>query len=358
MNAHSPVWGNVNIFYANTDNLGMKKRYAFLLSSIVLVALLNGFSADKTNFPAPVKEPAVAVYLNISSSGIYEGEDSTERACEEIAEAVENICRMRNVQIATDSGKYKTICFDLLKESMINGFLHLEELYFYYKNSEEYALIGNGEFNLDMMADKIKGETLCDDDGNVIGLSSVINADSNSSSKAESRLFLQANGTRIVLCPENIAGNIMNSIESEQNLLGEAFTTFGKMIKVRPAIGAEINVEKLVNKVDKSVDLPESVAATNLVRLLVGAKQNKLQINIPKADERSNMKKQLFSQTEALNAIFDNKTDYKLSEGKTSLFIETKADKEQMQTICRKAMAFMLHFFVKNTPSDQKQKEL
>ena len=65
------------------------------------------------------------------------------------------------------------------------------------------------------------------------------------------------------------------------------------------------------------------------------------------------MKKELQKQTLFLNSLFDNKTNYKLAEGKTSIFIETPADEEQIQAISRKAMAFMLHFFVKNISSNQ-----
>ena len=43
------------------------------------------------------------------------------------------------------------------------------------------------------------------------------------------------------------------------------------------------------------------------------------------------LRKELEKQTDALNSIFENKTDYRLKEGKTSLFIESKTDEEQVQ---------------------------
>ena len=57
----------------------MKKRYIYVLLIFAVITLLSGFTSEN-DFPAPIKEPAAAVYINLSSSGIYNEENQS--ACE------------------------------------------------------------------------------------------------------------------------------------------------------------------------------------------------------------------------------------------------------------------------------------
>ena len=121
------------------------------------------------------------------------------------------------------------------------------------------------------------------------------------------------------------------------------------MVQYKPAISAEINIEKLIKEQTVN-NVPKSLSATKLVRLFIAPHQNKMQFSIPDEQEREEIKKELQNQTVNINSIFENKTDYKLKEGKTSIFLESKANDEQVKSISRKTMAFILHFFVKNIP--------
>lgn len=330
----------------------MKLRYAYTLPALAALLILSGFSSEGTYFPAPIKEPVAAVYLNVSSTGIYDESSESEKACTEITDTVNNICNLRSISNNSEpTQKYKELSLNFLQNSIISGFLKIEELFFYYKNQDEYALIANGSFNLDDIAAKTKAVAIYNENNEIIKISSAINTEAETTTKQ--RLFMQAVNDTIIICPENNAGNIIESIENNQNLLGEKFKTFEQMVKFRPAIGAEINLEEVTSNKSQKSSLPQNLAATNVIRLLVATRQNKLQINIPKEEDRQKLKEELAQQIDNLNAMFDNKTDYKLTEGKTSLFFEAKANKEQMQSVSRKAMAFMLHFFVKNIPSDQ-----
>ena len=163
---------------------------------------------------------------------------------------------------------------------------------------------------------------------------------------------LEANNNILVISPEGSDTDIFNQIKENQNLLGDKFKTFEQMLQHNPAISAEIDIEQLL-KNQNSQNVPKPVSATRLIRLFVAERQNKLQISVPEDNIREEMKKELQNQTMFLNSLFDNKTDYKLAEGKTSIFMETPTDEEQIQEISRKTMAFMLHFFVKNISSNQ-----
>ena len=331
----------------------MDKKKAYTLSALAAATILSGFTSEGT-FPAPVEKPAAAVYVNVSSSGIFNDAEESQEACEEIANTVENLCIKRNTaQTDSDTSEnYKNLSIKFLQDSIIKGFLKIEEFYFYYKNAEEYALIANGDFNMDTIATKTGANMVFDSDNRLSKVSVAINTSSVNSQK----MFLQANSHILIISPEKIADEIMASIEENQNKLGEDFKTFSQMLRLKPAISAEINLEKLLENY-KEGSLPKSVAATRLIRFLVATRQNKLQISIPEEEDRLRLKEELLKQTDALNAIFDNKTDYKLADGKTSIFMETAPNKEQVQAISRKAMAFMLHFFIKNIPSSDQQKK-
>lgn len=321
----------------------MKTRYAYILVTLSAVVLfLSGFTSEK-DFPAPVKEPAAAIYINLSSSGIFDEESNS--ACEEIAKNVANICKLRNANVSEN--EYKNLTLSFLKESIVSGYLKIHEIYFYYKNAEEYALIAKGEFDLFTIAEKSKAEMVFDQNEKLIKITTSI-----SSNNENEKMLLQANNNTLVICPEKTLPDIVSNLENNKNLLGEKFKTFGQMLKHNPAISAEIDIQRVFK--DMGIEnLPKSVTATDLVRLFIAAKQNKIQISVPEDEDREELKKELEKQTPVLNNIFDNKTDYKLREGKSSLFIETKTDEEQVQSISQKATAFMLHFFVKNISSDQ-----
>ena len=326
----------------------MKIRYTYILLTIAVVIMLSGFSSETNSFPAPIKEPAAAVYVNLMHSGIFD--EQNQKACEEIANNVAKICKLRaNESSSTLTTKeYRDITLNVLKNSIISGFLQIHEIYFYYKNQNEFALIAKGEFDTLTIVEKLKAEMIFDEEDRLIKLTTTISPDKGTSEK----LLLEANNNLLVISPERSDLNIFNILKKDINLLGDKFKTFEQMLTYNPAISAEINIEQLL-KNQNSNNIPKSVTATRLLRLFVAPQQNKLQISIPEENQRKEIKKELQNQTLLLNSLFDNKTDYKLAEGKTSLFFESKSDEEQIQAISRKTMAFMLHFFVKNISSNQ-----
>ena len=328
----------------SADKSSMNKRYAYILATLVIITLLSGFTSE-SNFPAPVKEPAAAIYLNISSSGMFDEENQA--ACEEIANNVANICKLRDMSVNSSETEtdYKSITLNFLKESILSGFLKIQEIYFYFKNTNEFALIAKGDFDLFAIAEKSKAEMVFDDNEKLVKIMTSLNSNNE-------KMLLQVNNDTLIICPKDSISEINKNLENNENLLGDGFKTFEKMLSYNPAISAEINLQQLLKDLE-NVNLPKELAVTDLVRLFIAPVQNKIQINVPEDSDRKELKKELEKQTSVLNSIFENKTDYKLKEGNTSLFIESKTDEEQVQSISRKATAFMLHFFVKNISSDQ-----
>ena len=334
-------------FSADSYYMKTKIRYTYIFTILAAVILLSGFSSEKDTFPAPIKEPAAAVYVNLLPSGIFEEEN--QKACEEIANNVAQICKLRNSGNADSltTKEYRDATIKFLKNSIVNGFLKIHEIYFYYKNPNEYALIAIGDFDTLKIVEKSKAEMIFDKEDRLVKITTTINTGNN-----KEKMLLEANNNILVISPERSDLNVFNNLKENRNLLGDKFKTFEQMLKNDPAISAEINIEQLL-KNQNSENVPKPVSATRLLRLFVAEKQNKVQLSIPEENEREELKKELQKQTMLLNSIFDNKTNYKLAEGKTSIFIETPTDEEQIQAISRKTMAFMLHFFVKNISSNQ-----
>ncbi len=327
----------------------MKIRYSYIIPTLAIITLLSGFTAE-TNFPAPVKEPAAAIYMNVSSSGIFD--ENSQKACEEIANNVVYICKLRNNQNFSyeELDHYKDVSLSILKDSIINGFLKIYEIYFYYKDTEEYALIAKGEFDIFAISEKSKAEMIFDKNEKLVKIITKINLNNNADNNQ--KMILQANNDYLIICPENKIAEIENNLENNTNVLGNRFKTFEQMIQHNPAISAEIDLDQLLKDIT-NINIPKPLTATKLIRLFIAPEQNKFQISIPEEKDRLEIKSELEKQTSTLNSVFDNKTDYKLADGKTSIFIQTDSNEEQVQSISRKAMAFMLHFFVKNKSSDQ-----
>ena len=108
----------------------MKLRYAYTLPALAALLILSGFSSEGTYFPAPIKEPVAAVYLNVSSTGIYDESTESEKACTEITDAVNNICNLRSISNNSEpTQKYKELSLNFLQNSIISGFLKIEELF-------------------------------------------------------------------------------------------------------------------------------------------------------------------------------------------------------------------------------------
>ena len=186
-----------------------------------------------------------------------------------------------------------------------------------------------------------------DEEERLVKISTSIN-----SNAEKEKILLQATRDTLIISPEKAISEITKNIENNTNLLGTKFNTFKKMIKNHPAISAEMDLQEIF-KGNDAQKLPKSVTATDIIRLFISPKQNKIQMNIPEEEDREEIKTEIENNTSILNSFFDNKTDYRIREGVTSIFIESEPDEEQVLTISQKATAFMLHFFVKNISSSQ-----
>ncbi|MDD3147377.1 MAG: hypothetical protein PHD82_08755, partial [Candidatus Riflebacteria bacterium] len=137
-----------NLFMKNT---GMASLMALIAISILL--LLPGYKKpdDHLYFPAPVAQPAMALYLNFSASGLYDQSHAAAEAFNEITSHIENICAARNISDVTPLPDRATI-EALINERILSGELKVHEVFFYFRDQENFAMILRGEFSVERIS--------------------------------------------------------------------------------------------------------------------------------------------------------------------------------------------------------------
>ncbi|MBU1107710.1 MAG: hypothetical protein KKB51_13645 [Candidatus Riflebacteria bacterium] len=303
------------------------------------IVLLSGFNTPQAEyFPAPLAQPAVCLYLNLSASGLYDRDEVATNASQEIVSYIENLCIARGAA-KTESHHIRTAAENLLNDRLLSGQFKVYELFFYFTDQANFALIMRGEFARQRLTE-------------IIGSDKVVNGDNTSSAQFRSpvlpqeMLHLQISHDEIVICPENISGNIMTLLESRHNQLGKEFDAFSKMYKARPAIAGEINLTALQpNFADMNV--PGWFKSLRYTRLIMGSRMNKMQLFVPEAEERLQLLRQVESVVGNLREYAGNLVDFSSAINGNSIFIEAPAGQEIERLISSRSIAFLMHFFVR-----------
>ncbi|MDD3146019.1 MAG: hypothetical protein PHD82_01845, partial [Candidatus Riflebacteria bacterium] len=160
-----------------------------------------------------------------------------------------------------------------------------------------------------------------------------------------SRLHLELKNDMLIICPENIAGNVVNHLDNQTKLLGEEFAAFDKMVRNRPSLAAEISFEAL-NKVTKA-HLPVWMKPVKHLRLIAARSMSKLQMFVPDSEQRNSLLQLISKEGERLGEPIglDSRPG---SECKgNSIFIEAPAGIDLEKTVSRRTAAFFLHFFAR-----------
>lgn len=302
--------------------------------------LLPGFKRQTgdDHFPAPIEKPAVAVYANLSVSGLYDQNEDARMASKYIADGVEQLCLSRGAS-AGDRGKIRTISENFINDRIISGLFKVYEIFFYFRDLQNFALILHGEFTTSKIASLIGQDKVVKDGENI---STVFNFPY----IADTRLHFNCQSDQLVICPENTAGNIFTHINSRTNLLGPEHSAFARMVKVRPAIAAEISLESLQKN---NAGLPFSSWKTPLrhLRLIAATRMAKLQLFVPDSTLREEFALKVEEKFVRTRDFPGNLATFTTEINGGSIFIETPGNKTLERTISSYSAAFLLHFFVK-----------
>lgn len=326
-----------------SDNRGMKNTrtptfMAFLALSLLL--LLPGYKGQIDNdfFPAPVANPVIACYANFAPSGLYDHGQNSVAAIHEIIGAIENICLVRGSG-PDEVAKIRTSAESLVNDRIIDGHFKVYEAYFYFRDGQNFALILNGDFALDKIAALIGEPRINMGSGKITSTIKSITTGKN-------RLHLEIKPDQMTICPENIAGNIMDSINNKTSLLGNEFNAFAKMVKTRPALAAELAFDEFTREAGAGM-VPDWLTPLKHLRMLAAGRMTKMQMFVPENDSRQMLAKTLSESMPAINSATGDIASLSLTIKGNSIFVEAPPETNLERSISSRTAAFILHFFVR-----------
>jgi len=319
----------------------MKDSRLATISVIVIFTaafMLSGFSQPVPEyFPAPLADPVLAFYSNFTASGLYDGGESSLNAAQEIISQIESLCISRGAD-KTSGSLIRSSAENLLNDRILNGHIKAYELFIYFSSRQNFAVIVRGEFDRHKFAAAIGAEKAVVDEKAVVArLTSPLND--------RHKLYLHITADEILVCPDDIAGNIASQLESRQNLLGKEFDAFARMVRVRPAMAAEVNVAAM--RSDFVGGFPDWLEPLRYARLIVSSRLTKLQLFVPDDVERAKMLRQVEGMVGNLREFAGNLVDFAATPSGNSIFIEAPAGEELERLFGCRAVSFFTHFFVR-----------
>ncbi len=211
-------------------------------------------------------------------------------------------------------------------------------MFIYFSSRQNFAVILRGEFDRHRFAAAIGADKAVIDENSVVArLTSPLNE--------KQKIYLHITADEIVVCPDDIAGNIESQLESRRNLLGREFDAFARMVRVRPAMAAEVNVAAM--RSDFADGFPGWLESLRYARLIVSSRLTKLQLFVPDDGERSKMLRQVEGMVGGLREFAGNLVDFAATPSGNSIFIEAPAGEELERLFGCRAVSFFAHFFVR-----------
>ncbi|PKL51321.1 MAG: hypothetical protein CVV42_00285 [Candidatus Riflebacteria bacterium HGW-Riflebacteria-2] len=310
----------------------------FVIVMFTAVFMLSGFNQPAAEyFPAPLVEPLLAFYSNFTASGLYDGGEASLNAGQEIVSQIESLCIARGAD-KTMGNHIRNIAENLLNDRILSGHIKPYELYVYFSSRQNFAVILRGEFDRQKLAASIGNEKA------VVG-DNVVIARLRFPLHEEQQLYLQVSSDEMLVCPDDISGNVLAQLESRRNLLGKEFDAFAKMVRVRPAMAVEVNVAAIRN--DFAEEFPGWLEPLRYARLIISSRLTKLQLFVPDADAREQMLRQVEAMVGGLREFAGNLVDFAATPSGNSIFIEAPAGEELERLFGCRAMSFFAHFFVR-----------
>lgn len=316
----------------------------FAILALFLLLMLPGYKnqGDMAYFPAPVEKPVIAFYANFAASGLYDLSQTAGETVKEVLSSVEEICRRRGIA-KPEAAQLRTVAENLINDRILSGEIKCHELFFYFRDPENFALIMNGEFSAERLAELIGKSRV---NITTTGLTSILKSPANE----KERLYLALNNSQLVICPENTAGNTLDNLNGHLGQLDEKFAAFSKMVCSRPALAAEVNFVDLEKAVGSAM-LPGWLDKMKHLRLIAASRISKVQIFVPDAAGRNELEKTITGLIPALSEITGLGTNLSLVQKGSSIFMEAPAGHDLEKSASRKTLAFLLHFFAINSGS-------
>lgn len=269
---------------------------------------------------APVESPLVAFYADFSK---------IDSGSEELVKSL--------VFWAKEMGKASGGAHELLEKTLGSGHFNLQGMYVYYGSPSKFAVILEGEFEVDAMGEIIGSKRVSSLENRVVSHISLGPA-------VKERMYLELQPRRILICPENYAGNMSANLRGGRNMLGGRFATFTKLFSLRPYILLEASLSKELKEL-----LPRALADMEHLRLAISPKIIRLQLSHKDLDEQEleSFMTGLVPLVEAVSEITEPRTQLRMEGRGSSLYLVGEAPSEDFaQMALYRGYGFFLHFFL------------
>ncbi|MFZ5949538.1 MAG: hypothetical protein ACOYXC_02440, partial [Candidatus Rifleibacteriota bacterium] len=270
---------------------------------------------------------------NFAISGIYSAQDHSEPPFTNICQEISRLLPENHQwQRLSDSEKSQ-----LLSQTLISSGFRPEEMFFFFANPADFALLINGNFNLAQIELMIPGCESIDDNNLLI----------KNLTEGKTPLQLQVRTEQILLCPLESSPAIIDRLQNRQNNLPQKFSAFTSMMKGRPAVAAEIDFSSFATSLASSgIELPIDLKTMQHLRLIADNQLTKMQLFLPEAEARQKLAELL--KPDFFNALITSGSSFKVKENGKSIFVETDASSELEQAISQKFAGLLMHFVIKH----------
>lgn len=315
-----------------------KPIFASILTLIVLITL-PGFKTElpQDNFVAPIENPGILLYHNFSTSGIYEDIEASEAALKEISQEMEMFAVSNGNRLIE-----KTAAGNFVREQVIDGSFKPQELFFYYADQQNFAIILQGSFMVEKIAKNFPAGSfrLEDDD--------FYTTYPGFGKSANSRIGVHIKSDFILISPIGISSEMLLRVTEGKCYLDQKFTSFRKMVRGKPAIAGEIDIEMLGQSIaSTSIRTPQEFQFLRHVRLIADNKLTKIQFSVPDEESRTVFGKNIGANLHFLDSFVGGTASFTSNLKGRSIYVETDARIELEQKISRKFAALIFHFLEK-----------
>ena len=310
----------------------MKNKFTYLLTLFVAILLITGFKSDDTYFPAPLDGTIAAFYLNFAKTGIYKDAEGSNKS--RFVSDINYICKI--------FGQSETVAESFLNSTFLNGMLKLKEIYAYYADPMSFSIVLTGKIDIDEMCKTI-GEENVKRDGEYA--STVLNYEV----PGNQRLFIAIMPEMIVMCPENITGNIMDNIIYERNKVKDRLPVFYNSVlsSSYTSLEARIN-DKEIRKL-----FPSWLKKLKQINFRVASTETSLQMLFTSQKEMNKATEPVKESLSSFESSLSESERFALNTENSGIYISANnSDVNLARTILNRTAAFLMHFFI-STQSTQ-----
>lgn len=312
-------------------------RIKTLTFCIIVLCVMQGFKSKQivASFPSPLDNTIIAFYYDFSSTGIYQNNQIASETTRILSSRIEKY----NPAISAEKS------YNFLSSLFSQTDLRPEQIYFYMSQDKNFVFAIHGNFPWQRWGKIYPKDTVVN---RVDGFSVSVPANF----VQGERLSINVSSNMLIICPEDIAGNVMSAISSDINKKHISFPVFQKMILQKPVIAFETSIEKIIQTIKTrsiALEIPHFLDNIAHLRLIAHKKISKLQLSVKNENQEAKISDKL---QEALNSYVSDVSTITANIKNSSVYFSAKPSDRIANKISYDIGGLLLHFMTKINSSN------